>query len=356
MPSLQESLPWISTPLILNAPMAGSAGGALAAAVTLAGGLGMIGSTSNMAVTRRELAIAREALDKSPPVISTSTTKDTAAAPTLPIGIGFLAFLTDLASAAQVVAEHRPAVVWLFAAKQIGDYSAWAEAMRSASPSSRICVQTGSVGDAVEIASSARPDALCVQGADAGGHGLVRGAGIISLLPEAADALAAAGHASISLLAAGGIADGRAVAAALALGAHGVVMGTRFLASTEATPHPVVQASVLEASDGGQVTVRSTLFDQLGGPNIWPQGYDGRSLAVKSYREFGEGESLGSIQERYRSAVGEGDKGFKTGLQGRAAIWAGTGVGLVKEMRGAGEIVEGVRAEARGRLAAAVRV
>lgn len=348
MPDLKESLPWISSPLIINAPMAGSAGGRLAAAVTLAGGLGMIGSTSNMEATRRELDLAQSLLDEASP----STPSPLTSAETLPIGVGFLPFLPSLDGAAQVVADYKPAVVWLFAAKETQDYKVWADAVRAASPSSSIWIQTGSVASALALAASARPDTLCLQGADAGGHGFIRGAGIISLLPETADALAAAGHASISLLASGGIADGRGVAAALSLGAHGVVMGTLFLASREATAHPVVQASVIEARDGGQVTARSTLFDMLSGPSIWPQGYDGRSLTVRSYREFGEGVGIEEVRSRYKEAVGEGDRGFKTGLEGRAAIWAGTGVGLVSEVRGAGEIVEGVRGEARGRLAA----
>ena len=348
MPDLKESLPWISSPLIINAPMAGSAGGRLAAAVTLAGGLGTIGSTSNMEATRRELDLAQSLLDEASP----STPSPLTSAETLPIGVGFLPFLTSLAGAAQVVADYKPAVVWLFAAKETQDYGVWADAVRAASPSSSIWIQTGSVASALAIAASARPDALCLQGADAGGHGFIHGAGIISLLPETADALAAAGHASISLLASGGIVDGRGVAAALSLGAHGVVMGTLFLASREATAHPVVQASVIEARDGGQVTARSTLFDMLSGPSIWPQGYDGRSLTVRSYREFGEGMGIEEVRSRYKEAVGEGDRGFKTGLEGRAAIWAGTGVGLVREVRGAGEIVDGVRGEARGRLAA----
>lgn len=349
MPDLKESLPWTSAPLILNAPMAGSAGGALAAAVTLAGGLGMIGSTSNMEVTRRELELARSALAEGS--FTTTTSTSTSAPETMPIGVGFLPFLTDLASAAQVVADYKPAVVWLFAAKETEDYGVWADAMRAASPSSKIYIQTGSVASALAIAASARPDALCLQGADAGGHGFIKGAGIISLLPETADALAAAGHGGISLLASGGIVDGRGVAAALTLGAEGVVMGTLFLASREATVNPIVRASVIEARDGGQVTARSTLFDMLSGPSIWPQGYDGRSLTVRSYREFGEGVGIEEVRSRYKEAVGEGDRGFKTGLEGRAAIWAGTGVGLVREVRGAGEIVGCVREEARGRLA-----
>ena len=141
--------------------------------------------------------------------------------------------------------------------------------------------------------------------------------------------------------------DGRGVAAAVSLGAAGVVMGTRFLASKEALVHPAVQASIVEAKDGGQVTTRSKLFDQLRGPNIWPEVYDGRSLVVKSHKEYVDGIGLEDIQKKHNEALKEEDQGWKTGLEGRAAIWAGTGVGLAKQVEGASDIVQKVRDDAR---------
>lgn len=345
MPDLKASFPWISNPLIVNAPMAGNAGGLLAASVTLAGGFGLVGSAFDMSAARRELGIANETFKSTPH----------ADAETLHVGIGFLPFILELEHAVAVVEEFKPAVVWLFAAKQLEDYAVWAEAVREVSPQSKIWVQVGSVAAAVQIAQQVRPHALCLQGADAGGHGFEKGAGIISLLPETADALNAAGMNEVSLLTSGGIMDGRGVAAALSLGAAGVVMGTRFLASREALVHPAVQASIVEAVDGGQVTTRSKLFDQLKGPNIWPEAYDGRSLVVKSHKDFVEGVSLEEIQKRHNAALKEEDFGYKTGLEGRAAIWAGTGVGLAREVKSAGEIVEGLRSDARKRLSVAAK-
>lgn len=105
------------------------------------------------------------------------------------------------------------------------------------------------------------------------GHGFEKGAGIISLLPEVADALATEGYGNIPLVTAGGIVDGRGAAAALTLGAQGVVMGTRFLSATEANIHPKWRDAVLATSDGGQNTVRAKLFDELRGPNMWPERY-----------------------------------------------------------------------------------
>ncbi|KAF3033607.1 hypothetical protein E8E12_000828 [Didymella heteroderae] len=344
MASFKEQYPWIKEPLVINAPMADNAGGLLAATVTLAGGLGLVGSKVDMGITRRELSIAKETF------ANTSHSRSE----TLPVGVGFLPFILKLETAVEVVREFKPAVVWLFAAKEFHDFAVWAKAVREASPQSKVWVQAGSVASALQIAEQTKPEAICLQGADAGGHGFEKGAGIISLLPETADALEAAGL-KVSLLASGAIMDGRGVAAAVSLGAAGVVMGTRFLASKEALVHPNVQASIVEAKDGGQVTTRSKLFDQLRGPNIWPEVYDGRSLVIKSHKEYLEGVSLEEIQKRHNEALKEEDLGWKIGLQGRAAIWAGTGVGLAKKVESASDVVQKVREEARKRLTLAAK-
>lgn len=338
MSTLKDSFPWASLPLVVNAPMAGFAGGALASAVTLVGGLGMIGGTFDMDALRNELHIASKTIAANPRLSLLDT---------LPVGIGFLAFGLKLENALPVVEEFKPAVVWLFAAKELNDYTTWASAVRQVSPTSKVWVQVGSVAAALQVATTATPDALCLQGADAGGHGFEKGASIISLVPETCDALARESLSNVSIVASGGIVDGRGVAAATALGAQAVVMGTRFLASKEVVVHPKYQAAVLEAHDGGQVTTRSKLFDQLRGPNIWPDLYDGRSLVVQSYKDYSNGIGLAEIQEKHNAAIKMEDEGFDLGLQGRAAIWAGTGVGLVNAVENAANIVASARKEAR---------
>jgi nitronate monooxygenase len=337
MSALNETIPWASSPLIINAPMADNAGGALASAVTLAGGFGMIGTKFKVEKARSELEIARKIFASHAPLSTANT---------LPVGIGFLPIINKLEDAIPVIAEFRPAVVWLFGAPKLAHYATWTEAVRTASPDSKVWIQLGSVAAAVQVGKQAKPDALCLQGADAGGHGFVKGASIVSLVPEATDVLEREGMGDIPLLASGGIVDGRGVAAALALGAQGVVMGTRFLAAEEVLLHPAYQAAILEAQDGGQVTRRSKLFDQLYGPNIWPEEYDGRSLVTRSYRDFLDGVSLEEIQKLHSEAIQDEDEGFATGLEGRAAIWAGTGVGLVSKKECAANIVKSVREEA----------
>ncbi|KIW30704.1 uncharacterized protein PV07_02412 [Cladophialophora immunda] len=327
--SLGFQLPWTSSPLVVSAPMGGFAGGHLASAVTKSGGLGMIGAIMSDDL-EKELGIAADEL------------KATAeASHTLPIGVGLLPFIVKAESVLPILKRYQPAVVWLFAAKELDDYATWSAGIRESCPNSRVWIQVGSVSAAVEIAQTAKPDALVMQGADAGGHGFERGASIVSVLPEVADALQAKGLGNIPLLASGGIADARGAAAALALGASGVVIGTRFLAAKETKVPPGYRELVLAAKDGAQSTIRSKLFDSVAGPNIWPAAYDGRSLVTESYADHVRGIDIKEIREKHNEAVTQEDGGF--GKSNRANVWAGTGVGLVNKMQNAADIVEEVR-------------
>ncbi|CAK4012043.1 inosine monophosphate dehydrogenase, partial [Lecanosticta acicola] len=328
-----KSLPWTRRPLIVNAPMGGIAGADLAVAVTRAGGLGQIGGVPDLDFLSSQLSKAEQALHREEGL--------------LPVGVGILLFAMEPDASISVLSRYRPAVVWLFAAQELTDYAIWADKVREALPESQIWIQVGSVEAALTIASSARPSAMCVQGSDAGGHGFEKGAGIIALLPEVSNALAAAGHADIPLVAAGGITDGRAAAAALILGAQGVVMGTRFLAAPETMIHPMYRSAILNARDGGQSTVRDKLFDEVRGPNQWPREYNGRSIRTDSLRDHEAGLGIEEIRRRFAEASKAPDGGFALPKDGggRAATWAGTGVGLVKKEQHAAEIVDEVRRE-----------
>lgn len=344
MPAIFSYLSWVASPLIANAPMGGFAGGQLASAVSIAGGLGFIGSINNMTDLRENLRIASEAFAATPVPNHNESTG------TLPVGVGLLPFVLTINDTMPVLREYSPAIVWLFSPKSEDDYAAWTAAIRVASPKSKVWIAVGSVSSAVHVAKTAKPDAICLQGSDAGGHGYERGASIISLLPEAIDTFEQEGLSHIALLASGGIVDGRGAASALALGAQGVIMGTRYLASEEVIVHPTYQAAILEARDGSQVTVRSKLFDELNGPSIWPKYIDGRSLTVQSYVDYENGVALEEIQRLHKEAIAGPDKGFATGRRGRAAIWAGSGVGLVNEVESAANITKTVRAETKAVL------
>lgn len=336
---LQEAYPWTRAPLICNAPMGGYAGAKLAVEVSKAGGLGFIGAGSDMSSVDSELAKARKLAADAP-----NLPKDV-----LPVGIGFLCFAMNKDEVASLVQKHNPAVVWLFSVHKLDDFTEWVNKIRRVS-GARIWIQTGCVHDALEIGKTCNPDALVMQGMDAGGHGADKGAGIISLLPETADALATEGrgvHKNIPLLAAGGIADHRGVAASLMIGAAGVVLGTTFLASSEVKlPHPYVGQAILDAKDGGQSTVRSHVFDDMNTSITWPSYFDGRALRNDTSKDWEAGTSTEDNRARFVTAQKGADRGYG-GERNRSSVWCGTGVGLVRNVKPANQIVQDLRAGAQ---------
>ncbi|EEQ84535.1 oxidoreductase [Blastomyces dermatitidis ER-3] len=342
MPTLQDLHPTLpaNCPAIISAPMLFIASPNLAISVTRAGGLGFIGAGFDVSKLESLLTQAAElaSASSSPPIPNYN--KDDPATSPIPIG------------ALPILAKHTPAALWLFAAHDpdpAANYAAWAREVRRATNNrTRIWIQVGSVADALEVADKAQPDVLVVQGSDAGGHGLARSASIVALVPEVKDALTRAGHGGIPLVAAGGIADGRGVAAALCLGAAGVVMGTRFLACAEAAVARGYQAEVLRVEDGGVNTARTTVYDTVRGYNEWPARYDGRGVVNDTLRDNEAGMDDAENQRLYKEEMAKGDEGW--GPKGRMTTYAGTGIGLVREVKSAEEIVKGVVTEARGIL------
>lgn len=151
---------------------------------------------------------------------------------------------------------------------------------------------------------------IVIQGSDSGGHGLERSVGIVTLFPKAADALRNAGFGNIALVAVGGIVEGRGVAACLALGAAGVVMGTRFLASTEASIAKGDQDAVLRSKDGGLSTFRSKVYDILRGTPCWPERIGGRGIIKRSFLDAKEGTVTEENRKAYAKALKLGDLGW----------------------------------------------
>ncbi|KAL8713535.1 MAG: hypothetical protein Q9220_002397 [cf. Caloplaca sp. 1 TL-2023] len=332
--SLVVSYPWVKEPIIISAPMRMISFAPLAIAVSRAGGIGFIGAGSDLDDLESYLHEAAEMVKQNP--IRGHT------ADTLPIGVGFLNWGADLHVAVREVEKFRPAAVWLFAAHKNSDLVMWTQAMRKATQGqTKVWIQRGSVGDAVEIAKLCSPDVIVVQGSDAGGHGLERGAGIVSLLPEVADALRDIRQQDISVVAGGGIVDGRGVTACLALGAEGVVLGTRFLASTEARIAKGYQDHVLQARDGGINTVRTKVYDQLRGTTGWPDSIGGRSIINQSFHDAKDGQISEENRKAHAEALEMGDLGW--GESGRLTTYAGTGVGLIKQVQPAKDIIEEIR-------------
>jgi nitronate monooxygenase len=213
-------------------------------------------------------------------------------------------------------------------------------------------VQIGSVADAVEVVRAVHPDVLVVQGTDAGGHGLAQGASLISLLPEVTDTVqSVCSQENIPrpvLTAAGGITESRSAAAALTLGASGVVLGTRLLASPEANISKGYRDSVLRTVDGGQSTVRTKVYDNLRGTTGWAETYNGRGIINKSYTDSLAGMDEDLNKKLYGEEMAKGDAGWR--VDGRMTAYAGSAVGLVKEVKGAADVVREVREGARAVL------
>lgn len=312
---------------------------ALAVAVSRAGGIGFIAGGSNLESLNESLKSVSSLLRS-----NNGATGSREDAGTLPIGVGFQLWGCDLNVAVAALAKHKPAVAWLFAPKRTEDLAGWSEGLRRATNGeTRIWVQVGSVAEARLAVQHAQPDVLVVQGSDAGGHGLAQSASVVSLVPEVLDMLEAVRRSEIPVLAAGGITEGRGVAAALALGASGVVMGTRFLAAQEAGVAKGWKEAIVRTQDGGQSTSRSTLCDRLKETKGWPACYDGRAVTNKAHADEGRGMPDAENVALYKTELAEGGGGSAWGPEGRMVTYAGTGVGLIRRIQPAAEIVSEVR-------------
>ena len=189
---------------------------------------------------------------------------------------------------------------------------------------------------------------LVAQGTDAGGHGLTT-RGTMSLVPSVVD-LVARERPEVMVLAAGGIGDGRGIAAALMLGADGVLLGTRFWATQEALIHPAAKARVVAAS--GDETVRTSVYDIVRG-RTWPSEYTGRLMRNKFIGTWhGRENELRVLVAEQREAVEAADL---SGDHDISNVTVGEAIGLVADLPTAGDLTERLAAEAEARLAAVTR-
>lgn len=305
---------------VLSAPMALAAGGALAAAVTRAGGLGLVGAGYGDADwIEREFAAA-------------GNTK---------VGCGFITWsLAKRPDLLGRVLAHRPAALML----SFGDPEPFAAEIAAADVPLICQCQTL---DHVRQALAAGAAIVVAQGAEAGGHGQRRGT--LPFVPEAADLIARESPDTL-LLAAGGIADGRGLAASLMLGADGVLVGTRFWASREALVHPNHQAVAVAAT--GDQTLRSSLPD-IARELDWPKPFDIRTADNAFTRRWAgrEAELKAAIPQEgagYRAAFAAGDPE-------NAAVIFGEAAGLIADVPPAGEILERMVVQAAGLLGAGAK-
>ena len=308
----------LSTPIAL-APMALAAGGALAAACANAGALGLVGSGyGELAWTQREYSLAQSAQG------------------TGRIGCGFIVWKLDQdASALDWVLEQRPRAIML----SFGDPRLYAS--RIAASGAALLFQVQRV-EQVPMALEAGATVIIGQGGEAGGHGMnaLNSRATMTLIPELADWLAAHSPDTL-LLAAGGIADGRTLAAARVLGADGALVGSRLWATQESLASSGAKQQAVAISGDG--TARSSVFDLLRRKN-WPSPYDFRAVRNELHRKW-EGR-LDPSHPSLEDARIEYDAGVKAGDFSRAHATVGEAAGLINDLPPAAQAIERMTREA----------
>jgi nitronate monooxygenase len=307
---------------IISAGMGGPARSALAAAVSAAGGFGLLGMVREPpALIEAEIAAVRARTSK-------------------PFGVNLIPFATDpklLQDELAVCFDARvPAMCFFW--QVFPDIIAQAK-----KAGSLVLYQVGSLEDAL-LAESAGADVVIVQGVEAGGH--VKGTlPLAVLLPQVA------GKVKIPVVASGGMATGRSIAAALALGADGVHCGTVFLASEESFAHPFHKERIVEAKPGD--TIHTDLF-----AINWPPNSPVRVLR-NSVSDAAAGRLLGNHPDRLpREVIGyEGERPIykfstdsplqsMTGDFEKMGLFAGESAGFVDKILPAAQIVEQMMDEA----------
>jgi nitronate monooxygenase len=299
---------------ILNASMAGTATGELAAAVSNAGGFGMIGGTSAGGADwlREQIAIARSLTRR-------------------PFGVGFISSFPDTPELVEVALAAGVAAI----NHSFADPTPYVAPAHAAGV--KVFAQVQTLADA-KRAAAAGVDVIISQGGEAGGH--AGSIGTFALLPAVVDAVS-----PIPVVAAGGIADGRGLAAALMLGAQGAWMGTRFVASPEWGGGAWEQEAVLAATsdDTVQTSVYDRLFDRP-----FPQGIDDRMVRNDFITQW-QGKiievdsSNRTLQEQVRRAEEQHDTAV-------AGISAGVSSGLISAVQPAADIVHAIVRDAEDLL------
>ena len=291
---------------IIQGGMAWVAEHNLAAAVSAAGGLGIIGAANAPAeVIRDEIRKAREITDK-------------------PIGVNILLLSPHAGELAQVVAEEKIPVVTTGAGNPEKYMSLWKEAGVKVIP----VVASVALAKRMEKYGAS---AVVAEGCESGGH--IGEQTTMSIVPQVVDAV------SIPVIAAGGIGDGRGFAAALMLGASAVQMGTRFVVSHESIVHDNYKDKVVNARDiDSEVTGRT-------------HGHPVRTLRNKMTREYLKLEKDGvSFEELEYLTLGSLRKAVMEGDTVGGSLMAGQIAGLIKKRQSCKEIIEEMVAEATALL------
>ena len=301
---------------VMSAPMSNHSGGRLAAAVSQAGGLGTFGGSNDFGPDwmREQIAYIRAQTDR-------------------PFGIGFITqLIEDRPENFEIALEEKvPVIVFSFS-----DPQPWLGRAKDAGAVTVCQVQSW---DGAQAAVDAGAEMLLAQGNEAGGH-----TGGMNLLPLLTGLVERFPH--LPVLAAGGIAAGRALAAVLAAGAEGASLGTALLATPEAVEVPQAFKERILLSDGEDTTF-TRLYDLLGS-RPWPEGIAGRVYRNRLVREWdGRDEEILRQREELASDVAAARARHDPEI---ASVYMGQGAGQVNAIRPAAQVVEEICGEAEGIL------
>ncbi len=291
---------------ILQGGMAHISDARLAAAVSNGGGLGIISAASgNVETLEQEIDLAFSLTDK-------------------PFGVNIMLMGENIDEIAELVARKKVAAVTTGAGNPERYIPMWKEAgikvipVVASSALAKLMVRAGA-------------DALVAEGGESGGH--VGDMTTMALVPQVCDAV------DIPVIAAGGIADGRGMAAALMLGAQGIQVGTRFLAATECTISRTYKDKLLKAGDGSTIVTGK----RLGHPVRSLKSAFSRGYAKAEYTDISDEDLEMMAVGTLRAAVLEGD-------EKKGCFLAGQIVGLVNKEQNASEMITEIFEEAENIL------
>lgn len=299
---------------IISAPMAGSATADLAAAVSAAGGFGLIGGTTPGGPDwlREQIRAVRERTDR-------------------PFGVGFISSFPGLERLVEVALEERVAAI----SHSFADPTPFVAAAHAVGV--KVLVQVQTVAQAI-TAVRAGADVIAAQGTEAGGH--TGYSGTLPLVPAVVDIAG-----GTPVVAAGGIADGRGLAAVLLLGAEGAWIGTRFVASREWGGAEWARAAVVRA--GTDDTVLTRVYD-LAMASPFPSDIEDRVLRNRFTAEWhGRDNEIAARREEMGATV---NRAAQAGDVAVAPVRAGNAAGLIDAVEPAGEIVRRIVGEAAALL------
>jgi nitronate monooxygenase len=304
-------------PIVL-APMGGVSGGRLAAAVSNSGGLGLVGGAyGDHAFLERELKIVKEQTQRT-------------------WGVGVITWHVKQETV-ELALSYDPHVFML----SFGDPRPYAKLIKAQNCKLICQVQDE---EQAKLAVEAGADLIVAQGTESGGHGAARAT--LPLVPAIVDTVS-----PIPVLAAGGIADGRGVAAALMLGAEGAVIGTRFYATEESIGHPRAKEAIVTAK--AKDVERTTVFDIIRGFD-WPQPFTGRAVRNEFFTKWhGREDELIEKKDELLAAYQEA---IQSGEVNTISVFAGEGLSLIDRVESAADVMERIGREAAECLRRGARV